>query len=152
MEQSLDTTDQTPAQQQLKRAFVLTSYGFFQEALQSCERAANLSDDELVPRTIQGAILTASGRPSDAMKVLIRLQREHKNSILCSLYLAEACFLAGRHRRGWKTLNSLEEEAVAQSPWAEFYQNLRTAWEELEEIEGLPGPLRVPMGEDDDER
>lgn len=133
------------AQLQLKRAYVLTSYGFYNEALAACEEATALSDDELVPRTVYGAILTASGRAKEAMRHLNQLHRAHRDAILPALYLAEACFLANRHRRAWKILEGLDPQALAQSPYADFAKQLRQAWGELEELDRLPGLLVVPF-------
>lgn len=136
------------AQLMLKRAYVLTSYGFYKEALEACEEAAALSDDELVPRTIYGAILSASGRPMEAMKHLNKIHRANRRALLPALYLAEACFLAGRGRRAWRILDGLDQQMLAESPYADFAAQLRQAWGELEELDQLPGLLVVPFEED----
>lgn len=143
--QKEETDPKEQARRELKRAFVLTSFGYFEEALEACERAAQFGDDDCLPRTIQGAILTASGRPLEAMKSLGDLRRRHKEAILPALYLAEACFMAGRHRRGWKILDSVDEEALEESPWADFARQLRTTWEDLGDLEELPEAITVPF-------
>lgn len=129
-------------QKELKRAFVLTSYGQFEEAIRACERAEEILGEDPLPGAIRGSILSASGRPKAAIRELMSVCRRHRDAILPALYLAEACFLAGRGRRGWKILDGLDPVALEESPWAEFALGLRETWEGIEEG---PELLKVPL-------
>ncbi len=126
----------------LKRAFLLTSFGLFDDAIQCCQQAAAL-DESPLSDTLHGAILTASGKPLEAIKHLLPIHRAHPDHLLTSLHLAEACFLAGRHRRGWKILNALSDDELRQSPWADLATSLRDTWESLVDLQPQQ-PLVVP--------
>ena len=118
--------------------------------MQACDEAARRATDDdgrVVARALHGAILTASGRPLEAMRKLLRLHRSHREAILVALYLAEACFLAGRARRAWKVLDGLDEQALADSPWADFAAGLRQTWHQMAELDDLPQPVTVPLVE-----
>lgn len=132
-------------QQLLKKAYVLLGDGHFQEALNYCERAAGAGEDEHLAHTLRGAILTASGRPLEAMRALIRLHRGRPQEVLTALYLAEACFFAGRHRRGWKVLEKIDDGRLADSPWSGFAAQLRETWNGLAEWEEVPKPQPVAL-------
>ncbi len=136
------------ARQWLKRAYVLLEAGKLEEALSACETATERADDPVVPQSIHGAMLTASGRPVEAMRLLMQVHRRNRDAILPVLYLAEACFLAGRHRRAWKMLDSVDAEELAESPWGEFARQLRQTWEELGELGDIPQPKTIPIGDD----
>ncbi len=133
--------------QMLQKAYVLMNFGFFERALAACDEAARRSDEPLVARTLEGAILTASGRPMEAIRHLMPLHRRHRDAILTALYLAEACLVAGRRRRGFKILDGLDDNLVDDSPWASFADELRQTWQQLDEVDDLPQPLTVPLGE-----
>ena len=140
--------------QLLQRAYVLMSFGFIEEALDACDEAARRAeepDDEVTAHSVKGAMLSASGRPKEAMRELIGLRRKYGEAILPALYLAEACFLAGRSRRAYKILDGLDQEQLGRSPYVEFAAQLRTTWESLGELDGLPDPLTVPFDVDADE-
>ena len=137
--------------QLLQRAYVLMSFGFIEEALEACDEAARraeIANDEVTARSVKGAILNASGRPKEAIRDLMKLRRDYKEAILPSLYLAEACFMAGRSRRAWKILDGIDAEKLGKSPWAEFARQLRLTWESISEVEVIPEPITVPFGVD----
>lgn len=143
--------DEATARDMLKKAYVWMNFGYYERAMTACRTAARRADDPLVPETIRGAIMTASGRPVEAMRHLMELHRRHRDAILTALYLAEACFLAGRRRRAWKTLEALDDEALAESPWRDFAHQLQRVWNQLDELDDLPDPIRVPLGDSDRE-
>ena len=145
MESAQDQERQASAQQLLKKAYLLLSNGHFEEALNYCDRAAEESEDDVLARTLRGAFLTASGRPVEAMQELMRLHQRRRETILSALYLAEACFLAGRHRRGWKVLEGIDDQELAESRWTGLAAQLHETWDGLAELEGLPKPLTVPL-------
>lgn len=136
----------------LKRAYVLLEAGHLEEAFSACETAVERADDPVVPLSMQGAMLTASGRPVEGMRLLMQVHRRHREAILPVLYLAEACFLAGRHRRGWKLLESLDDEALKTSPWEGFARQLCETWEQLGELDELPEPRTIPINDGDAEK
>lgn len=147
----IDNEPEATAEQLLKKAYVWLNFGYYQRAMQTCELAAERADDPLVARTLQGAILTASGRPLEAMRNLMRLHRRNRDAILTALYLAEACFLAGRPRRGWKTLESIDDQALADSPYGDFADQLRHTWRQLDDSEDFTDaaqPVVVPLEEE----
>ena len=148
MEYGSDDDGDATARQLLKKAYVLTGYGHFDRAIAVCEKASRRKGGEILAPTIRAAILTASGRPKKAMRILFRLHRQNREAILVSLYLAEACFLAGRQRRGWKVLDSIDAEALADSPWREFENQLRQTWQAQDKLDDWPQPLTVSMGDD----
>ena len=132
----------------LKRAYVLMSHGYFEKALATCEQAAEEPAMSLAARALQGAILTASGRPKEAVKLLMPLHRRNRDALGVALYLAEACYFAGRHRRAQKILDSLDEEKLENSPWSDFAHALRDAWKGLGELEKVPEPTTVALGDE----
>ena len=136
------------ARQWLKRAYLLLERGQLEEALSACETAADSAVDPVVPRSVQGAILTAGGRPVEAMRMLMQVHRRNRDAILPALYLAEACFLAGRQRRGWKVLDSIDAQTLEESPFQDLARQLRQTWEELGELEELPEPKATPISGD----
>ena len=127
----------------LQRAFVLISFARFQEAIACCDEAEPLAADPLFVRALKGSILTASGRPLQAMRLLLPQHRTRPDHIPTTLHLAEACFLAGRPRRGWKILDSLPPE-VDSGPFGSLAQALRDTWELLDGDDPVPAPLVVP--------
>jgi tetratricopeptide (TPR) repeat protein len=138
--------DHPSPQHLLKRAYLLTSFGLYDEAIQCCERAAVLAshdEDLILSKTLMGSFFTASGRPSQAIKILLPLHRAHPQAALTGLHLAEACFFAGRPRRGWKILSSLSRDAIEDCGAAAFAATLEETWRALE---GVPSrePLVVP--------
>lgn len=139
--------------QLVQRAYVLMSFGYIEEALEACDEAARRAeepDDEVTAQSVKGAMLSASGRPKEAMRQLMGLRRKYGEAILPALYLAEACFLAGRSRRAWKILDGLDQERLGRSPWAQFASQLRATWELLSDVDDLPEPVTVPFGVDVD--
>lgn len=132
------------AREELQRAYLFVTYGHLNEAMDACERAATHLPDEPLPHTLKGAILTASGQLPQAMRTLQQVLRAHRGDILASLYLAEACFLAGRHRRAWRLLEELDAEALALSPHGELAIALRETWSQIAPEE-LPKPLVVNL-------
>lgn len=131
------------AQSLLRRAFVLTSFAHYQEAIACCDEAEPLAEDPLFVRALKGSLFTASGRPLEAMRLLIPQHRAHPDHLPTALHLAEACFLAGRSRRAWKILDSLPAE-TASSAFGPLADSLRTTWELLERDEASFTPLVVP--------
>ena len=132
-------------QGELKRAYLLTTYGHYEAAMQACDRAREFLGDDPLPGALKGAILSASGRPKEAIRELNGVCRRHREAILPALYLAEACFLAGRMRRGWKVLREINPAALKESPWAEFAAELEQGWEGLERG---PEILEVSLSEE----
>lgn len=130
---------------ELQRAYLLMGFGRFEEALQVCDEVATYLEESALPGAIRGAILIAAGRPQEAMKELSRHCRAHPTSLLSEIYLAEACFLAGRSRRAWKILDRLWTRGVAESPFGELTENLRESWSQLEEVESRAPVLEVPL-------
>ncbi|RDV38395.1 hypothetical protein DV096_06135 [Bradymonadaceae bacterium TMQ3] len=135
------------AHQELQRAYLLITYGHCTEALEACERAAELLPDHPLPLTLKGGILIASGQLPLAIRTLQQVKRTHRDDILASIYMAEACFLAGRHRRAWRVLDEIDPEALAQSPHAELALALRETWSQIPPDE-LPKPLQVNLDDE----
>lgn len=136
------------ARQLLKKAYVWMNFGYYERAMEACERAAQHAEDSQVAEALQGAVLTASGRPLEAMRLLMKVHRRDRDAILPALYLAEACFFAGRMRRGFKVLDGLDEQRLADSPYQEFARQLRESWEQLrqvEEFDDTSDPVVVPL-------
>lgn len=143
VEERRDTTERHSAATLLKWAYLILEEGRFEEALQACDQAAAVATEEqeqLLARALGGAIYSAQGRPQEALRVLMGLHRRHQRSAPVALYLAEACFLAGRHRRGWKVLESIEEQLEPAGPWASLAAQLRETWQLLEQSQGSPSP------------
>ncbi|TXD41768.1 hypothetical protein FRC96_03470 [Lujinxingia vulgaris] len=135
------------AHQELQRAYLLITYGHCAEALEACERAAVLLPDHPLPLTLKGGILIASGQLPRAIRTLQQVQRTHRGDILASIYMAEACFLAGRHRRAWRVLDEIDPEALEKSPHAELALALRETWSQIPPEE-LPKPLEVNLDDE----
>ena len=144
--QRLNNVEESTSRQLLKRAYGAMNCGYFEEAIEACNVAAQRADDRLVADTLRGAILTASGRPQRALQLLMPLHRKREDAILTALYLAEACFFAGRVRRGWKVLDGIDSHALDESPWRDFAAQLRHNWEQRSEDDQKVQPLRIPIG------
>ncbi|RAL20565.1 hypothetical protein DL240_16135 [Lujinxingia litoralis] len=135
------------AHQELQRAYLLVGFGHLTEAIAACERAECLMPEEALPGTLKGAILTASGQLPAAMRQLQKVLRVHRDDLLATLYLAEACFLAGRHRRAWRLLDGLDPHVLNESPHGPLAAALRETWEQIPPDE-LPKPLEVNLDEE----
>lgn len=142
-----NSTGEATVRQKLQKAYVWMNFGHYRRAMAICEEVERSSEPSVLAGALHGAILSASGRPVEAMKHLMPLHRRHPNAPSCALYLAEACFLAGRNRRGWKILDHIEPHIVADGPWEALFKQLKLTWEQLEEHEQT-GPLTVPFDND----
>lgn len=142
-EGDLNDANLNDAQKALKKAYLLLSFGHFDEALAACSEAARLCPGNSVAPALHGAILIAAGRTNDAIQFLSRIIRRYPNDALPRLYFCEACLLGGRFQRGMKELEKIGATLPEDSPWREFYENLRATFDGLEPKE-IPAPLVVP--------
>ncbi|MBA2660962.1 MAG: tetratricopeptide repeat protein [Bradymonadaceae bacterium] len=132
------------AQAALKRAYLLLGYGHFEQAIAACEEAiAHCPNHPLAP-ALQGAILCASGRTSEALQHLARVMRRFPDEIVARIYFCEACFLGGRTQRGFKELDKLDDELSDDDPWTPFVDSLRESFEGLDPKQ-IPPALVVPQ-------
>ena len=134
-----DETPEQRAQLELKRAYVQLGFGQFDEAMASCDRAAELVGEHYLPDTLRGAILSASGRHADALAELKRVRKRYPSQALPHLYFAEACYLSGRERQGERALEDADGCEMSEHE-AEFSSQLRQLWNQVEP-EDVPPPL-----------
>ena len=86
---------------ELKRAYLLVSWGNFDEAIEVCRGADQLAEPaHHLPRTMIGNFLVAKGEVGEALKVLRQVTREFPEEALPQIHFSEACYLAGRKRQG----------------------------------------------------
>lgn len=131
------------AQMALKKAYLLLSFGHFQEALLACSQAAELCPGNYVAPALHGAILIAAGRATDAIQYLSRIIRRYPDEPLPRLYFCEACLLGGRTQRGLKELEIVGKTIAADSPWRQFYESIQATFDGLDPDQ-IPAPLVVP--------
>lgn len=139
----LNDANLTEAQKMLKKAYLLLSFGHFDQALIACSEAAKLCPDNHVAPSLHGAILIASGRTTDAIQYLSRIIRRYPNEPLPRLYFCEACLLGGRAQRGLKELDIVGKMIDADSPWRQFYESIQATFDGLD-LTLIPQPLIVP--------
>ena len=145
----LYVTNLSEAQISLKKAYLLLSYGHFNQAINSCTEATKLCPDNYLAPSLHGAILVAAGRINEAIQHLSRVMRRFPNEILPRLYFCEACLLGGRTQRGLKELGTIGKTITEDSPWFPFYENVQATFEGLDPSQ-IPAPLVVPDAPDEE--
>ena len=140
--------EEPSARMELKRAYLQLSFAKFDDALESCRRAAELAPEHVLPPTIEGAIMVSKGQFRDAMSLLREVGKAHPDEPLPRVYLAEACLLAGRSKQGLRALDRAEE-LDERDEHRELLDELRTLWEELDP-EDVPPPLEPVVAVEDD--
>ncbi|MFP4600479.1 MAG: tetratricopeptide repeat protein [Persicimonas sp.] len=152
MRQNPETDEaELAAQEELKRAYMQVSFGQFDQAIESCERAARHLPDHHLPAALKGSFELAAGRVREALGTLRQATRRWNDQPLPWLYFAEACFLGGRRRQGLRALDKAEKHAarmeqgeqVAQI--GELIDELRQIWKAVEPTE-MPPPLVAQTG------
>ena len=142
-EGDLNDANLNEAQKALKKAYLLLSFGHFDQAIVACSEAAALCPGNCVAPSLHGAILIASGRTTDAIQYLSRIIRRYPDETLPRLYFCEACLLGGRAQRGLKELNAIGKTITDDSPWKAFYDSLHATFDGLD-LTLIPQPLLVP--------
>ncbi|MGM0555886.1 MAG: tetratricopeptide repeat protein [Myxococcota bacterium] len=142
-----ETRDRTSglerARTELKRAYVQMGFGQFEEASESCSRAATMLGEHYLPETLRAAVLSASGRHREAIAALKVIRKKYPEQALPHLYFAEACFLSGRRRQAQRALNCAQD-CETSTEEASFLERLRTLWNQIEPSE-VPPPLEPMM-------
>ena len=142
-EGDLNDANLNEAQRALKKAYLLLSFGHFDQALLACKQATELCPDNYVAPSLHGAILIASGRVTDAIQYLSRIIRRYPDEPLPRLYFCEACLLGGRTQRGLKELSTIGKTIATDSPWFAFYESIQATFDGLDPSL-IPAPLVVP--------
>lgn len=142
------------AQEELKRAYMQVSFGQFDQAIESCERAAQNLPDHHLPAALKGSFELAAGRVREALGTLRQATRRWNDQPLPWLYFAEACFLGGRRRQGLRALDKAEqfaaqmeqgEQPAEAAQIGELIEELRQTFKEVEPAE-MPPPLVAQTG------
>ena len=131
------------ARAELQRAYLLLGWGNVEEALEACGRARELAPEHPLPPTIEATVLIAAGRLPEALRLLRRTCREHRDAVLPQVHFAEANLLMGRLERGFRELERAEalcEESGGEH--AGLVALLRQSWEGLAP-EQVPAPVVI---------
>lgn len=130
---------------ELKRAYLLVSWGNFDEAIEVCRRADQLAEPaHHLPRTMIGNFLVAKGEVGEALKVLRQVTREFPEEALPQIHFSEACYLAGRKRQGDRAFSKACD--LDDGEYAELLDELEASWGEVDPGD-LPPPLEVAGSE-----
>lgn len=96
------------AQSELKRAWLQFSYGYVEDALDTCRRARDMAPDHPLPPTLEASILIASGRPKQALPLLRQVMRRSPEATEARIRFAEACLFLGRTSQAERQLEELK--------------------------------------------
>lgn len=136
-----DSDDWECARQELRRGYMLVSFGQFDAAIEACRRADDLIGGEHhLPRTIEGNALVARGEVREAIRLLREVTREFPEAALPKMHFAEACYFAGRKRQADRALDEARE--LDDGEHAEFLEALQTTWRDVEADE-IPPPIEI---------
>ncbi len=136
-----ESSDWERARQELRRGYMLVSFGQFDDAIEACRRADTLVDGaHHLPRMIEGNVLVARGDLREAIGVLREVTREFPQAALPKMHFAEACYLAGRKRQGDRALDEAWE--LDDGEHAEFLEALQTTWRDIDADE-IPPPIEI---------
>jgi predicted Zn-dependent protease len=135
------------ARRELRRAYLLVSFGDFDQALHICRDLTEKLPEHPLPAAMEGAFLTASGKPQSALKLLSRVIRRFPESALARLYFCEACLLSGRLPRGLKELEKLDPNLLDTPELKEFAASLKDTFDGLDPA-AIPAPVIVAEPDD----
>jgi len=126
----------------LRRAYLLTSWGTLDDALDARDRADDATgpDGHPMPGALRGSILVAAGRLELALRELRRVTRRWDDFALGHLYFAEACLLDGRTRQGRLALD--RARSADDGTHADFIDALAPVFDAPPDLSSLP--LVVP--------
>lgn len=126
----------------LRRAYLLTSWGKLDDALDACDRADDATgpDGHPMPGALRGSILVAAGRLGPALRELRRVTRRWSDFALGHVYFAEACLLDGRTRQGRLALD--RARSADDGTHADFIDALERVLDAPPDLSSLP--LVVP--------
>jgi predicted Zn-dependent protease len=136
-----ESTDWERARQELRRGYMLVSFGQFEPAIEACRRADELVDGEHhLPRTLEGNALVARGDLREAIGVLREVTQNFPQAALPQMHFAEACYLAGRKRQADRALDRAGE--LDDGEHADFLEALQTTWRDVDADE-IPPPIEI---------
>lgn len=142
-----DTTDDEQqngwdeARDELRRAYLLVSFGNYDEAIEACHRADDLVDgSHHLPKTLEGNFLVSRGDVRAAIKTLRKVTKSFPDETLPQIHFAEACYFGGRKRQGDRALKKAKD--LDDGEYREMIDELEAAWEDVEPDE-IPPPLEV---------
>lgn len=101
--------EETTAQTELKRAYMMITGGHLEEALEACDAALERAPDSPMPETMAGSFLASFGRHDEALKVLRKASRKDPNFALPHIYFAEASFFLGRKKVAERSLEKAKK-------------------------------------------
>ena len=128
---------------ELRRAYLLVSFGRFEAAVEACRRADDLIDGgHHLPKTLEGSFLISKGDTAEALQVLRRVVADRPEVALPRIHFAEACFLEGRMRQGEHHLE--EARRIDDGRHDALIERLAEAWLEVE-VESIPPPMEVAI-------
>jgi Flp pilus assembly protein TadD len=131
------------ARDELRRAYLLVSFGMVDEAIEVCRRADGLIDGgHHLPRTMEGSFLIARGDVTEALKLLRRVTRGNPQAVLPRVHFAEACYSAGRTRQGERALSKARQ--LDNGEHERMIEKLKETWGELEAAE-IPPPVELAV-------
>lgn len=129
------------AREDLRRAYLLVSFGDFDPAIEACRRAdRRIEGDHHLPKTLEGNFQVARGDVREALGTLRTVTRAHPGAALPRIHFAEACLLAGRRRQGERALEKARE--LDDGEHADMIAKLEAAWEDVDPDE-VPPPVEI---------
>lgn|SRR5690554_406979 len=121
---------QVSAQELLKKAYLLLSYGQYEEAIAACEEASKVAPGHPLAAVLKGSFEMAVGRVNDALGTLRAVTNRHPEHPLALIYFAEACFLAGRSAAAQRALAQLDKLTLSEA-LCEFRDELVQVWDSM---------------------
>lgn len=144
-EMSETSEEMETARDELRRAYLLVSFGRFDEAIEACRRANRLLDGgHPLPKTLAGNFSIARGDVATGLKLLREAIERFPDEPLPRIHFAEACFVDGRMRRGERALE--RARSLDESTYAELIGEVEKAWRGVDSGD-VPPPLRVSNGD-----
>lgn len=142
-----ETSEKTEtARDELRRAYLLVSFGRFDEAIEACRRADRLLEGgHPLPKTLAGNFSIARGDVATGLKLLREAIERFPDEPLPRIHFAEACFVDGRMRRGERALERARALDESESTFAELIDEVERAWAGVDSGD-VPPPLRVSNG------
>jgi len=123
--------DEARAGAELGRAMVLLEMGEGDAALEACEDAVRYAPEEATPAVVRALVWQALGREREALSELRRITRRWPESALGHIHFAEACFLGGRARAGWRAMERAQQ--VCRTPEEDaVWGAMEGAWRALD--------------------
>ncbi|MEM1347057.1 MAG: hypothetical protein AAGI01_00775 [Myxococcota bacterium] len=130
--ETIDPEVRAQAGRELGRAMVLLEMEESEAALQACERAVGLAPQDATPAVVRALVWQAMGRGREALMELKRITRAWPESALGHIHFAEACFLGGRERAGWRAMDRARQVCETEDE--------RALWGAMQEAWGAPRP------------